>query len=79
MLFDDWRRHVRFFTGDDLSAMADSVGLDTVETHHNEVLYASVPESVFPDPIVTIPAWRARILTAVPSLRNDVAITAVKR
>jgi SAM-dependent methyltransferase len=79
MLFDDWRRHVRFFTADDLAVMANAVGLDTVETRHNEVLYGSVPESVFSNPIVTIPAWQARILSAVPALRNDVAITAVKR
>ena len=44
-----------------------------------EVLYASVPESVFPQPIVTIPRWRARVLAAVPSLRNDVTVVAVKR
>ena len=79
MLFDDWRGHVRFFTADDLRQMADAAGLDTVETEFAEVLYASVPEAVFPDPIVHMPAWRARILTAVPSLRNDVAIVAVKR
>ena len=78
MLFDDWRRHVRFFTARDLSTMLASVGLTTVETEFNEVLYASVPESVFASPILDMPRWRADLLTAVPSLRNDVSVVAVK-
>jgi SAM-dependent methyltransferase len=78
MLFDDWRRHVRFFTDRDLSAMLATVGLATVETVFNEVLYKSVPEVVFDAPILDLPRWRAELLTAVPTLRNDVSVVAVK-
>ena len=58
--------------------MVRSVGLEPVETRFREVLYASIPESVFPNPILDMPRWRAEILGAVPALRNDVAVVAVK-
>ncbi|MEW6682915.1 MAG: glycosyltransferase [Nitrospirota bacterium] len=78
MSFGFWRGHNRFFTEKDTGTMLKKVGFRIIENHFYEVLYNSFCEDYFRHPIVTIPRWRADILTRIPEHRNELIVVAAK-
>jgi SAM-dependent methyltransferase len=78
MVFHDWRGHVRFYSEADLTTLLDAANLTAIDKEYVEVYYDSVPSEFFVSPNVTIPAWRAKLLTEVPTFRSDIMVVAEK-
>lgn len=78
MVFTEWRGHVRFYTEGDLRTLLEAAGARVLECHLWEVLYNSVPEEYFTEPVTRIPRWRANLLAEFPSFRNEILVLAEK-
>lgn len=78
MSFHFWRGHNRFFSGPDLQAMLQAVGLKPVETAFYEVLYHAFADEYYQHPVKSIPRWRADILSQLPGHRNEVIVVGRK-
>jgi SAM-dependent methyltransferase len=78
MTFNFWRGHNRFFSEKDTIDMLRSVGFKIAESNFYEVYYNSFNNDFFRHPAISIPKWRADILTELPAYRNEIIIVAEK-
>jgi SAM-dependent methyltransferase len=78
MIMDDWRGHVRFFTGRDLQTLVQAAGFKTKRIGYEEIFYEVFHEQYFKDPIPRLPVWRKSILQKQRHFANDVYIVATK-
>jgi SAM-dependent methyltransferase len=76
MVFHGWRGHVRFFSAGDLETMLTSIGFRVTSCKYYELLYGSFAEEYFTHPITSLPRWKADLLTALPTYRNEIMIVA---
>ncbi len=79
MVFHEWRGHVRFYSEGDLRALISAAGGYVVDCELQEVLYNSVPEKYFVEPLVKLPRWRTHLLTQFPQFRNEILLVAERK
>ena len=78
MAFHEWRGHVRFFSVADLRTLLAAADLDVVDCEFREILYNSLLEAYFTEPVRTFPSWKAKLLSDFPHLRNEILLVATK-
>ena len=75
---DDWRRHVRYFTKDDVETMIRASGLSVVSTKYMHCVYNAFHEDYFHEPIPKISQWKLDLILPYGQFRSDMSLVGEK-
>jgi hypothetical protein len=75
MQINQWRGHVRFFSGPDIVTMGKKAGFLSAEVGFKQIFYNKFSKRHFVDPIPRLSGWQIDLLQEYPNFRNDVMAT----